>query len=83
MNNIVIIYVTLSLFAIVTLIVLLIRCERKNPKSKSDFCMCDGIGNLDRNCRSPAESRKLYAEGNTEYSVFSKNPNYEHRPSWM
>lgn len=80
MSNLVIIYVILSIFTICILLLFLVKCEKK---TQSNFCMCGGIANLNKNCRSPAESRKLYAEGNTEYSVFSKNPNYNVRPSWM
>lgn len=40
----------------------------------STFCVCNGL--IDQDCTPPQESVNSYNAGNTEYSVFQKNPNW-------
>ena len=65
MMKITIAYMILSIAAIATLAVLLIKCKNK---SCDTFCICKGINK--KNCRTPKQKTYNYDNGQTEYSKF-------------
>ncbi len=72
-------YIFVSLVAIVTLSILIIKC---NKKSCSGFCMCKGPYCRNQYDVDPDKEKKAYFDGQTEFQDFASIQNKQGGPKW-
>ena len=74
-------YIGISLIAIITLSVLLYKCNNSSCSGyRKDMCLCTGGGR--KVCANRDELKCTYLQGNTEYQDFAANQRSAGGPFW-